>query len=268
MKRTRRVVTVLLVAGALGGAATVSASALSPSAGSPAVPASQPTLQATAVTGAQADMARMELARVSALRAAQQRAAARHAAFVAARHRAFLASRARLAAAEARQQPLTTATPAVAAPAHPAETFAQRGQRIYASFHYDLGKLGYRIVFKPYARGLLGLTDSGSRTVTVYVRSTESDLVLAHSIAHEMGHALDFSRGSDGKHQLYLSIRQLHSPLADWFGCNNCTDYSTAAGDWAEVFAQWLAGPGDFRSQMAGVPSRSELSQLTPLFSL
>jgi hypothetical protein len=199
----------------------------------------------------------------------------------ASRHRAYLRSRALLAAA----RPVHVVTPPAARPAVPAlpamvrqtapvvtrsataASYLTRGRRIYSSFHYDLGRLGFRVVFKPASQGLLGLTDSRARTITIYVRSTESDVVLAHSIGHEMGHALDFSRGSSAKSQLYLTIRHL-SPSLDWFGCNSCSDYATPAGDWAEVFAQWLAGPGDFRSQLAGPPTSGQLVLLGPLFRL
>lgn len=223
--------------------------------------ATQAAAQTVAVATARAESASIALA------AARQQAAARH--------QAYLKAQAALAAARAARAARPTAAPAKPATKPTAvvtrtvspEGYLARGTRIYNSFHYDVTKLGYRMVFKPSVHGLLGLTDGGARTVTVYIRSSESDLVLAHSIAHEIGHALDFSRGSEAKHQLYLSIRHL-STSQYWYGCNNCTDYSTPAGDWAEVFAQWLAGPGDFRSRMAGVPSSSQLSQLGELFRL
>ena len=143
-----------------------------------------------------------------------------------------------------------------------------RAQRIYAGFHYDVGRLGYRIVFKPAVPGLLGLTDSRTRTITVYVRSSETDLVLAHTIAHEMGHAVDFTRGTAARHGRYQTVRGIRRSVSAWYGCNSCTDYTTSAGDWAEVFAQWLAGPGDYRSRMAAAPTAAQLAVLAPLFRL
>jgi hypothetical protein len=143
-----------------------------------------------------------------------------------------------------------------------------RAERLYAAFHYDLRRLGYRMVFKTAVPGLLGLTDSRTRTITVYVRSSETDLVLAHTIAHEMGHAVDFTRGTTARHLRYQSVRGIRRSAALWFGCNGCTDYTSSAGDWAEVFAQWLAGPGDFRSRLAPAPTAGQLSLLAPLFRL
>ncbi len=147
------------------------------------------------------------------------------------------------------------------------ESPAQRGARVLASLHYPYQRLGYRIQFLPDKHGYLGLTVPEQRLIQIYVRSSESDLVLSHSIAHEIGHALDFSRSSLVTHRTYLTMRGL-STSRDWFGCSGCTDYRTPAGDWAEVFAYWLAGPGDYRSQVAGAPSRTQLRALGALFAL
>lgn len=152
-------------------------------------------------------------------------------------------------------------------PAVRTETVAQRGARSLASLRYPWQKLGYRVEFLPDKHGYLGLTTSGVNLVQIYIRPSESDLVLSHSIAHELGHALDFSRGTAEKRAQYLKIRGL-SPDLTWFGCSGCSDYQTPAGDWAEVFAYWLAGPGDFRSQMAGAPSAAQLRALAPLFTI
>jgi hypothetical protein len=157
---------------------------------------------------------------------------------------------------------VVTAVPAV----RRTETQVQRGQRVYAGLHYDVTRLGYTIRFLQGRADLLGMTDAGSRTVTVYVRRSMSDLVLSHTIAHELGHALDFSRGTAYRRSQYLGLRGLGT--REWFGCSTCTDYATPAGDWAEVFAQWLAGPGDFRSQLGPAPTAAQRAQLAELFRL
>lgn len=262
MRPLTRVAAAGLLVGSLAGALAMRPT---PASTSP-ITATEAAVQTTVVTAAHAAASRVALAQ------ARDQAAARHQAYLrakaalaaaeAARAAAEKAARAATAEAVAPQPARTTVAQAAST-----ETYLQRATRIYQSFHYDVSALGYRMVFKPSVHGLLGLTDGNARTVTVYVRSSESDLVLAHSIAHEMGHALDFYRGSEAKHQLYLSIRGISSGK-DWYGCNNCTDYATPAGDWAEVFAQWLAGPGDFRSQMAGVPSKAQLDRLGELFRL
>lgn len=148
----------------------------------------------------------------------------------------------------------------------PAETPVQRGTRVLNSLHYDWKRLGYRIAFLPEKKGYLGFTDSGKKLVTIWIRKSESDLVLAHTIAHELGHVLDFTHGSAAKHAAYLSFRNM-SPLTNWYGCNGCTDYKTPAGDWAEVFAYWLAGPGDFRSQMGPPPDAAHMKAIAQLYN-
>jgi hypothetical protein len=51
-----------------------------------------------------------------------------------------------------------------------------------------------------------------------------------------------------------------------WYGCDGCTDYRSPAGDWAEVFAYWLAGPGDFRSQMGPPPDAAHMALIAQLY--
>jgi hypothetical protein len=226
--------------------------------------ATEPVAQAAAVTDVRREQARMALARARAVSAARD--AARHAAAQRALHavraRALVGTATRARAASAR-----TPSAGVVPTPKQVEPYLARGTRAYAALHYDVTLLGYTVVFQPGVGGLLGLTDAGSRTITVYVRTRMSDVVLSHTIAHEIGHALDFTRGTALTHARYLATRRLGGTLA-WFGCGSCTDYATPAGDWAEVFATWLAGPGDFRSQLAGPPSAAELRALTPLFAL
>jgi hypothetical protein len=56
------------------------------------------------------------------------------------------------------------------------------------------------------------------------------------------------------------------STSTPWFGCGSCTDFSTPAGDFAEVYAQWARGGGAFRSRVAGRPGPAELSALARTF--
>ncbi|MCW2599131.1 MAG: hypothetical protein JWM02_960 [Frankiales bacterium] len=167
----------------------------------------------------------------------------------------------------AQQAPAADRTARATAGVRRTESAVQRGQRVLASLHYGWQTLGYRFEFLPSRAGYLGLTIPRQKLVQIYVRGSQSDLVLAHSIAHELGHVLDLTRGSGAKRAQYLSIRTLSQRLT-WYGCSGCTDYQTPAGDWAEVFAYWLAGPGDFRSQLAAAPASGQLAALGPLFRL
>jgi hypothetical protein len=226
------------------------------------VPATEAQAAAVSEALAQQDAA-LAAARAAALRAQQAAARAAVRAVVA---RPVARPAVKVAAKPAVRRVVKAAAKPVAKPvAAVVETAAQRGQRVLASLHYDWQALGYRFVFLPGQKGLLGMTSGADKTVTIYVRSTQSDLILAHTIAHELGHVLDFTRGTADRRSAYLRIRGLNPNLA-WFGCSGCTDYATPAGDWAEVFAYYLAGPGDFRSQMQSAPTAGQLLQLGALF--
>lgn len=244
-----------------------------------AVAAAERARTATEQVRVQAARARAaEAARGARLQAAQARAAAQAATRQAARLQAArLQAEKPQAAREATQLAASptratsgTGTSRTSAPAHVrasrpiAETPQQRGARLLAVLNYPYEKLGYRIEFLAPRSGYLAVTFPDRRLIQVYVRGT--DVVLKHTIAHEIGHALDFERNTASEHQSYLGIRGLPA-TSRWYGCSMCSDYATPAGDWAEVFAYWLAGPGDFRSRMAGPPSRAQLVALQRFFT-
>jgi hypothetical protein len=164
--------------------------------------------------------------------------------------------------------PVEAAAPApVGAASAPTPELEERGRAALDALHYPWRELGYSIRFEPWRGGnLLGLTDSGSRTITMFVRPGQSDESLRVTLAHEVGHALDFVTGGDAQRRRYLELRGL-SPDTPWYPCDGCSDYASPAGDWAEVFALWLMGPGDFRSQLAGPPDAATLERLQPLFA-
>lgn len=141
----------------------------------------------------------------------------------------------------------------------------RRGKAALAALDYPVAKLGYDVVFRPYTGGTLGLADTRTRSITLYVKRSHSDFQLRVSLAHEVGHVLDFTRSTAVTHRDYLVARGLAAGT-QWFGCNGCTDYLTPAGDFAEVFALWLAGPGDYRSEMAPAPGRAKLAELSRRF--
>jgi hypothetical protein len=154
-----------------------------------------------------------------------------------------------------------------AAPA-PATTPEARGQQALARINYPWQQLGYTLSFEPGRATYLGLTESDTRTIHIYVRDNESLDTLARTIGHEMGHALDFSHTSDAERSQYLAIRGINGSLDEWYSCNGCTDYTTPAGDWAETFQYWLLGPGQFWSQMGPPPTADQLAQLGAIFAI
>ena len=120
--------------------------------------------------------------------------------------------------------------------------------------------------FAPGRPGYLGLTDPGTRTVTVWVRPelTEGDLVSI--LAHEIGHVVDLVSTTAAERGRYLDVRGL-TTIRSWDPCDRCSDYQTPAGDWAESFAEWLVGPHGWRSQLGPPPDADQLAQLAPLFA-
>ena len=143
----------------------------------------------------------------------------------------------------------------------------QRGRAALAALGYPWQSLGYRVVFRPYSGGLLGHADPRDRTVTVYVKPAQDETELRATIAHELGHVLDFVHGTEDRRRRYRELRGLPGSSA-WFPCAGCDDLASPAGDWAEVFAAHLVGTGDFRSRLAGPPSAQDLQRLAPLFAV
>lgn len=145
----------------------------------------------------------------------------------------------------------------------------QTGRAALASLHpYPLSRLyaaGWTIHYDGPRSGFLGLTSAGPRRIDIYIRHGQSVTYTAYILAHELGHAIDFTWGTPAGHAQYLKLRGIN-PSTPWFGCNYCTDFSTPAGDWAEVFARYLTGNHDFYSKVAGAPSAAQLRAIAPLF--
>ena len=139
------------------------------------------------------------------------------------------------------------------------------GQQALEMIDYPWETLGWTVEFKPGRSGYLGLAVGPERRVEIYVRDSHGVLDVAHTLAHELGHAVDLTYGIDYRRSEYRRMRGL-SAKADWFGCDACSDYATPAGDFAEVFEYWLLGGGDFRSQLAGAPTAEQLEHLSTLF--
>jgi hypothetical protein len=139
------------------------------------------------------------------------------------------------------------------------------GEQALAMIDYPWQSLGWTIEFKPGPPGYLGLAVGPERRVEIYVRDSHSVTDVAHTLAHEIGHAVDLTYGIEYRRSEYRRLRGL-DPDSDWFGCDACSDYATPAGDFAEVFEYWLLGGGDFRSRLAGPPTAAELEILSTLF--
>ena len=117
-------------------------------------------------------------------------------------------------------------------------------------------------------RGALkGMTYYDRHHVDVFVGScaAESDTLLRHVVAHELGHAWDSLHMTDALRADYLAARGIPAGTP-WFGCNGCQDFATPAGDFAETYAQWQRSASDSRSKMAAPATPAQLAELGPHF--
>lgn len=174
---------------------------------------------------------------------------------------------------------IDVATPPVAAPPQPGVTtttttvglpdlsdfspgWEQRwGQAALARISYPWRQLGYSVVFLPGEPGLLGKTIPSSHTIQIFVRQGETFDRMSHALAHELGHAVDLTYNNAGRRAQWRQLRGIDESLP-WFLWGG-RDYASPAGDFAETFAYWQAGPSDYSD--FGPPK--DLAALVPFFS-
>lgn len=168
------------------------------------------------------------------------------------------------AAAVEQPAPVALPQPESPAPAPLVDDVQQRVQEALGSLSYPWQELGWDIRFEPYTGGLLGLADPATRQITIFVKSRSTVQELRVVLAHEIAHALD-DRYPEQRAR-YRALRGIPADTA-WFPCGGCEDFASPAGDFAEVFAAWLVGATDFRSQVAPLPDDDQLRDLSPLFA-
>ncbi len=120
----------------------------------------------------------------------------------------------------------------------------------------------WNIEFYPERQDLYGLTIVSERRIEIYVRGDQSSGLLAHVIAHELGHAIDVTLNSEADRQQWRDLRGLE---ASWFPSDGETDFSHGAGDFAESFAAWQVGPQSFRSNLGPPPNDDAIRLMAKL---
>ncbi len=141
----------------------------------------------------------------------------------------------------------------------------RRGREAFASIHKAL-PTGWRLQVEVYRGTNQGLADSGTRTVTLWVRPSDSQSALRITLAHELGHVLDYTALTDRDRQDYRELRGRGRDRSAWYPANGTQDYASPAGDFAEVYALWRGGSGDFRSTWAAQPDHAQLDRIVSLF--
>lgn len=172
---------------------------------------------------------------------------------------------------------LPAAAPPAAAPqppaTRPASTCAgpgwqeRRGRAAISRLRRPVDTAGAVVAFHPARQGVMGLTDLQARRVDVFVRSCarQSDDLLLHVLAHELGHVRDANRMTGELRAAWKRARGIPAGTP-WFGCEHCSDFATPAGDYAETYAQWQRGARDSRSMLAPPASPAELEVLAARF--
>jgi hypothetical protein len=172
-------------------------------------------------------------------------------------------------------RPQTPASPGAAAPAAvtpvaPAATTSggtvqERGEAALRRLSYPYQQLGYTIVFLPGMPGYFGRGFHEQHRIEIYVRNSQSDAELAHVVAHEIGHAVDWMYHTPARDQQWLRLRGV-DPSTEWAPCPFCTDFGAPSGDFAETFALWQLGQTSFAGTLAPRPSAAQLQELSKLF--
>lgn len=179
--------------------------------------------------------------------------------------------------------PRPTAAPATPAPAAPAPRVAaarranplcqgagweaRRGAAAIDRLRRPSDARAVPMAFRAARSDVLGMADLNARRIDVYVRSCakQSDALLVHVVAHELGHLVDAIRMNDELRARWKAARGIPAGTP-WFGCSRCSDFATPAGDFAETYAQWQRGASTNRSQMAPTPSTAQLASLARTF--
>ena len=125
------------------------------------------------------------------------------------------------------------------------------GAAALALVRYDPSEVGYTISFEPGRDDVRAQSDRSSKAIGVFLRRGDLPHVVAHDIAHELGHAYDQQHLDARARGAYLSRRGV--PSAAWLP-DGPSDYGVGAGDFAEVFALCHAASPDFRSTLAPRP--------------
>ena len=122
---------------------------------------------------------------------------------------------------------------------------------------------GWRIAFTTGRDDVRGLTYSAQRRIEVYVRDDDTTWDIARVVAHELGHAVDLTHGSDSAREAWRAQRSLDEDTPWWPG-SGTADFATGAGDFAECFASWQVGSNSL-SQVGGPCTEDDMAAVAAI---
>jgi hypothetical protein len=141
-----------------------------------------------------------------------------------------------------------------------------RNNAALAMITFPWKDLHYEIVFLPAKEGYRAMTYPKQKRIEIYVRDADDPKRMAHTIAHELGHAIDMTYNTPETRRKWMEYRGIETSTT-WFSCNRCSDFTAPSGDFAETFALLQVGPDYFAGRIAPRPSAQDIPNLISFFS-
>ena len=154
-----------------------------------------------------------------------------------------------IGAGKSASSPMKAADPDPASPARSARALLARAMPLV---HLDPRSVGATVRVAPPRRGLRAEFDPKSRVVTLFADPRDPSHLLAHDIAHELGHAFDTASMTRAQRDRYL--RRRGQPGTRWWAEPGTADYAVGAGDFAEVFSSCFSASPEFRGRLGPRP--------------
>lgn len=95
---------------------------------------------------------------------------------------------------------------------------------------------GYRLLIATPHADLLGVTDTGTRTVTLYEHPGEPPALLRKVLAYETAHVLDVDCLTSTQRHRWQHLRHLSGR---WYAPNYADERGYGSGDFADIYSAW-----------------------------
>lgn len=125
--------------------------------------------------------------------------------------------------------------------------------------NWDWRPGGWTIKFYPGRKNYLGMTNEKEREILIWIRPEHSPTEVAASLVHELAHAFDLIYLTPELRKDWLKARGL-PPATPWYSCDECSDYKSGSGDFAESVSWTLQGANGarFRSKLGQPPNEEQ----------